>query len=135
MKYPASHDARRAMLRSAAATHLLLALAVSGCAATRPAVADAEDATHIRVQNNVMPPTQLTVSLIPVTGSRQMVGFVGSSETKTLELPSDPPAGPVRLLAETTDGSALASRQFTILDGETVVWDVSANMVSVLATP
>jgi hypothetical protein len=130
---------RQRLYRSAASAKLAIVLAVvlvalSACASSRGTQAE-ENPVHVRVQNTVMPPTALTISILPVTGSRRTIGFVAPSETKVLDFGASVPVGPHRLLAEATDGSALASRQFTVDEGDTIEWNVRANMIRVHDTP
>ena len=113
---------------------LLAATAVAGCASASQRSADS-DPLEIRVRNNLIPPTSLTISLLPAVGTRAFVGVVSPSQTKTLEYALATPAGPYRLLAETTDGSAMASRQFMIPSDNGVEWNLSLNRIWVTGEP
>jgi hypothetical protein len=86
-------------------------------------------AVEIRVQNNLTPPTSLSISLLPAAGARRFVGVVAPSETKTLRVDPPPESGAYRLLGEATDGSALASRQFALIDhgSSTLSWEAGSS--------
>ena len=113
---------------------LLLAGTAAACASTSQRSVD-PDPLEIRMRNNLIPPTSLTISLLPAAGPRSFVGLVSPSETKTLELDLTTPAGPYRLLAEATDGSAMASRQFMITNDDGVEWNLSQNRIWVTGEP
>ena len=114
-------------------TMVALALATTGCAMMGKRSAEA-DGVQIRVQNNLIPGTSLSVSVLPSVGPRIQVGFVAPSETKNLRFDPGTPAGPYRLFAETTEGAAIASRQFYLATVRAVEWNVSLNTVRLLET-
>lgn len=109
---------------------LLVAGTAAACASASQRSAD-PNPLEIRVRNDLMPPTSLTISLLPAEGARSFVGVLSPSETKTLELDLATPAGPYRLLAEATDGSAMASRQFMLTSDAGVEWNLSHNRIRV----
>ena len=113
---------------------LLLAGTAAACASASQRSADA-DPFEIRVRNNLVPPTSLSISLLPSVGSRSFVGLVSPSQTKTLEYDLTAPAGTYRLLAEATDGSAMASRPFVIPSDNGVEWNLSMNQIWVTGEP
>ena len=126
------HWHRAARVRAGIA--LLLTSMGAACASASQRSADT-DPLEIRVRNNLIPPTTLTISLLPAVGTRSYVGVVSPSQTKTLEYDLAVPAGQYRLLAEATDGSAMASRQFVIPSDNGVEWDLSLNQVWVVGEP
>lgn len=114
----------------------LIATALVGTGVAAPACASrgargGGQAVEVRVRNSLIPATSLTVSMLPATGVRWQVGFVAPSETKSLRVERSL-IGMHRLLAETTDGSAIASRQFSGSDVTAVEWDVGMNSLRVI---
>ncbi len=111
---------------------LAAALLLAACAAAVPGAADAE--LLIRVQNNLVPPTSLTVWAVPATGTRQMLGTVDPSTTATLRFDPAPAAGQYRLMAETTAGTEIVSNPVVLSDAAVVQWDLSSNIATVTET-
>lgn len=116
----------------------LLALSVSAltaCASGGGAATDEAlpgEGVAVQVENNLIPPTSLTIWLVSTTGARELLGTVSPSETKTLAATEARFGGDYRLVAETTAGRELASREFFVGDDTTgVEWDLNANMISV----
>lgn len=118
---------------------LLVVLVLVGCgggAATQAgaeagaAVAPAEGEVVVRVQNNVIPPTSLTVWAVPETGVRRMLGVMQPSETKTFTFEPSLPNTQYRLVAQATAGSELVSREFTFAGVSGVTWDMSLNVIN-----
>lgn len=86
----------------------------------------------VRVENNLIPPTTLTVWAHPQVGVRSMVGVIQPSTTKTLYFEPSSVAGQYVFVAETTTGQAIRSNPVGLSGpGGTVVWDVSANLATV----
>lgn len=122
-------------------TTLLCALFVTAGCATTPETdvttsespgALTETAVSFEVENDLMPPSSLTISLVPQTGARQVLGVVQPSETTVLRFEPRVPAGPYRLVGETTSGTTITSREFVLGNAERVEWDVNLNTIRVL---
>ena len=113
---------------------LLVAGTAAGCASASQRSTD-DQPLEIRVRNNLMPPTSLSISLLPSSGARSFVGLVAPSQTKTLEYDFPAAAGMYRLLAEATDGSALASRAFVMPSDNGVEWDLALNQIWTVGGP
>lgn len=113
---------------------LMLAL-LPACAAGGAAAADAElgaNAAAVRVNNNLIPPTSLTVWAVPQTGTRSLLGNVNPNGTATLGWDAVRVGGEFRLLAQTTAGQEIVSRPF-YFDGSGVVeWSLQTNTVRVI---
>ncbi len=118
---------------------LLLAL-LTGCGARQepvkagvaPAAAGAEGVA-IRVNNNTVPPTTLTVSVAPENGVRQLLGTVTPGDTQTFTYtPTALRTSRFQLIGETTAGAEIVSRPFTLVDAAAVVWDVNLNTINVI---
>ncbi|MEW5930510.1 MAG: hypothetical protein AB1941_23875 [Gemmatimonadota bacterium] len=123
------------------AAPVVLLIALGGCAPATPpaataapgaAAAVAEGAKVVRVQNNLIPPSSLTVYAVPQTGVRQMLGVLQPSEAKTFTF--EPAAiGEYRLVAQATAGSEIVSRDFTFAGTRGVTWDMNSNVISPVA--
>lgn len=104
------------------------ALALSACATMGGAGGEGD--TTVEVRNNLIPPTSLSVYVIPEIGARQLVGLVQPGATRTLRY-SPTSRGQVRFRAETTEGREIVSNPLTFSAGATVTWDVNANLATV----
>lgn len=92
-----------------------------------------EDEVIIRVNNNLIPPAAITVSIVPDIGVQQLLGAATPSETATFEYEAAAAVGQYRLVAEPTGGQPLVSREFTLTDDDAVVeWDLNLNTIRVL---
>ncbi|MEX2572578.1 MAG: hypothetical protein WD737_14855 [Gemmatimonadota bacterium] len=104
---------------------LILATAVSACAH----LGGGGDATaELRVENNLIPPTTLSVYALPDTGTRQLVGIVRPGATTDLSF-SPRAAASYQFVAETTEGRDIVSPPINIRAGDTAEWDLDANIV------
>lgn len=121
--------------RFAALLALLLSTALaSACATAGQGEASAEGGAMIRVQNNLIPPTSLTVYAVGETGTRRLLGSVSPNSTQTLRF--EPGAGgQYRILARTTSGQEILSNPVSVRSGEGIRWDVQANIATGLDTP
>jgi heme/copper-type cytochrome/quinol oxidase subunit 2 len=88
-----------------------------------------EGSTTVQVENNVIPSTLVTVWAVPEIGTRVRLGDVLPGQTKALSFNATV-AGQYRLLARTTSGAELVSNPIFIGSGDTLVWDMSANIVA-----
>ena len=113
---------------------LMLVLS-AGCAASAGAGAgemDAADGDGIAVQinNNVIPPTAITVYAVPETGARQLLGNMSPSANQTFRYnPVGLASGQFRLVAQPTAGGEIASRPFTLVNVSAVEWDMNLNTI------
>lgn len=109
----------------------LVLVAVTTACAGKMARSDAvREGVSIRVNNNVIPPTSLTVYAVSETGSRQILGSVSPSGAKTFSY--DPVAlssSRFRLLARTTTGAELVSQPFTLTGTTGLEWEVNTNSI------
>ena len=81
----------------------------------------------VAVENDLQPPTSITVWALDDIGTRRLLGNVSPLETRSFSL--NPTAGAIRLLARTTGGREIVSERLTALGGETLRWDLSANVL------
>jgi hypothetical protein len=121
--------------RFAALLALLLSTALaSACATATQGEASAEGGAQIRVQNNLIPPTSLTVYAVGETGTRRLLGSVNPNSTQTLRFETSA-GGQYRILARTTAGREILSNPVTVRSGEGIRWDVQANIATGLDLP
>lgn len=114
---------------------LLVALLGAGCAPATQQSGDpdelGDDGVQIRVENNTIPPTSLTISIQPEIGTRRLLGSMTPSSTRTFEYEAGVAAGEYVLLGETVSGQTLRSRPFLLSGDARVTWDVNLNVVRV----
>jgi hypothetical protein len=106
---------------------LALSLPVSGCAMGGMGAAG-EGSVAVEVENNLIPPTSLSVYAVPETGARRLIGVVDPSETRTLRFDPVGAAREYRFAAETTSGADIVSNPLVIGANDAVRWDVTANL-------
>ncbi len=104
-------------------------LPAAGCRSARPA---GERTVTVRVENNLVPATALTISVVPSAGERRTIGTVPAGRSEELRFPVGTSADPHRFLAEAaTNGSAIASRAFTLAESVRLDWNVGQNVLNV----
>jgi hypothetical protein len=113
--------------RLAAALVLALPL-LGGCATGGSGAADGT-AAAVEVRNDLIPPTALTIYLVPESGARRLLGNVGPSQTRVLPV-RDPLPGQHRLMGRTTGGQEIYSNRIAIGIADTLHWDLSSNIVT-----
>lgn len=112
-----------------AAAMVLLGAALSGCgSASRQA---GSGGAVVEVHNNLIPPTPLTVTLLPQSEAPRLLGTVAPSATEQFTVTPPAATGTYRLRGSTPGGRELVSQPFAAGAGETVRWDVQANFVHV----
>ena len=106
-----------------------LLLAVGGCASTGgPAVGGG---TFVEVENNLLPPTAVSVSAVPEMGTPRVIGSVSPSQTEALSFNAPAATAQYQFVAETTSGREIVSNPLTVPQGSTVVWDLSSNVATI----
>ncbi|MDP9349387.1 MAG: hypothetical protein M3P24_09665 [Gemmatimonadota bacterium] len=113
---------------------LLSTILSSACAPAAQGEASAGDGVLVRVQNNLIPPTSLTVYAVSETGTRRLLGSVNPNVTETLRFEAGA-GGQYRILARTTAGQEVLSNPVSVRSGEGIRWDVQANIATALDTP
>lgn len=113
---------------------VLLALALSAaCAGRTGGAINPEDGVAVRVDNNVIPPTSLTVFMVTETGARQILGSVSPSAARSFRYsPAALASSRFRLLARPTTGADLVSQPFTLVDTGAIEWSVRNNSIRFL---
>ena len=114
---------------------LLVALAIplpQGCAALGKSTRG--ETVNVEVNNNLQIPTAITVYAWSDVGSRQLLGNVSPGSQGTLRFHAAHITGSYRLVARVasqTQGDYLVSNSVALVGGETITWDVRANVVLV----
>lgn len=108
---------------------LVLALPLVGGCATGGTGEAGDTMAAVEVRNDLIPPTALTIYLMPESGVRRLIGDIGPSQTKVLPL-RDPMPGQHRLMARTTGGHEIFSNRITVAVSDTLHWDMSSNIVT-----
>ena len=122
---------RRSRGPAAAALVLLLLAPIGGCA-TGSSAGDGSTSAAVEVQNDLIPPASLTIYLVPESGVRHILGDVGPSQTRVLNI-RDPLPGQHRFMARTTSGSEIVSNPFAVSASDTLRWDLSSNIVTTIS--
>lgn len=120
-------------LRSLAALAVVaLATACGSAGEAGMSEASPQHGVAVEVENNLVPPTSLTVWIISDAGGRQMLGSVSPRDTNVLDADIGRLGSEYRLVGETTAGNEVASRPFVITESTaTVTWDLTANTIVV----
>lgn len=118
------------ILRRASACLVLFFAALLGACATGGTGAAGGGSVALEVENNLIPPTSLSVYLLPDAGSRQLIGVVQPGATRVLRFDPIGASGQYRFRAETTEGREIISNPLTISSGTTISWNVNANLAT-----
>lgn len=112
---------------------LLFASLVLGCGGGAPPGDVPSEEVAIRIQNNLNPPTTLTVRAVALrSGTRTLLGTIPPRSTHFFTYkPADFPADDYRLTAVTTTGGRVVSDPFTLSGVTGVRWDVLNNDIRV----
>ena len=109
-----------------------LALSLTGCATAAAGGEGGAEAVTVVVENNLIPPTSLTVYAVEENGGRRLIGTVNPSGTATLSFEPTFAAARYYFAAETTSGADIVSNPLTLANVERVQWDVQANIATVV---
>lgn len=105
---------------------LVLPLLIAACASTRENAPGSE--VSVQVENDLIPPTTLTIYAIPESGARQSLGVVRPSQSQTLTFrPSF--EGQYQFVAETTGGRQIVSNTISLGQGDAAVWNINSNII------
>jgi hypothetical protein len=106
---------------------LLTALVVGGCASGGSGAAHM-NAVTVRVLNDRIPSTMLTIYAVPEGGIRILLGSVAAGDTATFDFTAF--GGQYRFLARDLGGNELVSPPFTAMPPDIVDWRLQSNMVT-----
>ena len=88
----------------------------------------------IRVQNNLIPPVNLRISLVPTSGVERNLGDAFPSRVSSFRYNGLAPRGQYRLVGRATDDRYMAS-DILVLDGvRAIEWNLQSNRVTILST-
>jgi hypothetical protein len=112
----------------------VLVMLAGACSWFRPgpageAIPPDPDAITIIVQNNVMPPTLVTVYIIEEGGTSTRLGEVSGASTERFT-PRIPPTGRAQLYARSSDGGERVSNFVSLRPAQTLEWDLFTNIVT-----
>lgn len=120
---------------------LAMVMALSAACASAPAAEDDdafdETTTEVVVQteNNQVPPTAVTVTMLGPGAAESLLGTVPPGNTEDFVYdPADFPGETFRLRATGTAGEEILSEPFTLARATAVRWDLADNDVNVVRT-
>lgn len=128
------NDARNWMRSVGSIVVFLLTVAGIAACATGGTGAAGEGSTLLRVENDLIPSTSLTVYAIPEVGARTRVGVVNPGATATLRFNPLAAGGQYRFVAETTAGGEIVSNPVIFSPGATIEWSLNSN-IAVVSDP
>jgi hypothetical protein len=112
---------------------LLVTACASGPRSEAPAESSGET-LDIRVNNNLVPPTILTISLVPTSGVERNLGEAWSSRVSNFRYSGLAPRGQYRLYGRAANNRQMAS-EILVLDGvRAIEWNLQSNRVTILRT-
>ncbi len=108
---------------------------LGACASTQAgSEGGAQETLDIRVNNNIVPPMLLTISLAPSSGVERNLGEAFSSRVTDFRYNGLAPRGQYRLVARAAKNRAMAS-DYIVLDGvQAIEWSLQTNRVTILRT-
>ena len=107
---------------------LTLGLAPAACA-TAHARGGSPEAV-VRLTNDLIPPSDVSVYAVSDAGFRQLLGDVPPNGQKVLRLPVPGASQTIRLVAERPLGRALRSEPFVVGGSHAVIaWDLQSNSI------
>lgn len=108
----------------------LLAVAIAACASDPkfPGNRESYQAT-VRIDNANSQLSNFTVHLVSTNGPRRRLGNVNLNEVKDFGINRPSAGGDYQFMAELITGYNLFSPQFTLREGDRVIWDLRRNRV------
>jgi hypothetical protein len=93
------------------------------------------EAVLVQVNNNLIPPTVISVYLVREGGGggRRLLGTVTPGSETTLRYTGVTAGGNYRLVARATAGRDIPSTPFSLIRGGTVNWDLQSGIATVSA--
>ncbi|HEX2166665.1 MAG TPA: hypothetical protein VHG09_05445 [Longimicrobiales bacterium] len=120
---------------AAAVCAILLASACASSGTTADGTETVDpDAVAVTVNNDLIPPSSVTVWIVPESGSRRRLGTLSPNGQETFSF-SPTGVGEYRLLAEHLAGGSTVSNPFVLSDARTLTWRLSSSVVLVGSTP
>lgn len=110
-------------------------IGLTACASTaggdEPAAGGA-GAVAFAVDNDVSPPSSITVYLVPESGGRQRLGTVNANGRQTFSHSPFSPSMQFYLLAEVVGESDVRSESFNLVGATRLEWSVSRRQVRIV---
>ena len=106
---------------------------LAGCSKKQPVTETSlSPKVMIQIANNYSPPDQVTVYIVNQTGSRQVLGSVSPGQKKSFPYQPTNAVDKFSLVAQPTQKSAvMTSNVFTLVNAETVIWDLRSNTLQI----
>src|SRR5688572_23700953 len=101
---------------------LTAAFALTGCASTPKGPQTAVD---IYIDNNMIPPSTITLYFVPEAGIERMIGTVVSGAKKVLQYKGLQPVGEYRLVARGTNNSNVVSSVIVMDNVAAIEWSLA----------
>ncbi|HEX6965120.1 MAG TPA: hypothetical protein VF166_04905 [Gemmatimonadaceae bacterium] len=115
------------------ATGLVMLVATSSCFLFHGSSSPAQgDAVYVYVANDLLAPSQVTVELIPDSGTKRTLGLVPPATHQMLNLVPAPRTGQVRLQALAQGAPNVLSPPFGLANAAAVSWDLRTNAVQLV---
>ena len=110
---------------------LSAALLTMSCASTQ---SGPQTAVDVHIDNNLIPPSMITVYFVPEAGIERMIGTVVPATKKVLQYKGLRPVGEYRLVARGTNNSNVVSNVVVMDNVAVLEWSLATNYLTVLAT-
>jgi hypothetical protein len=107
------------------------ALLVASCASTHTGPQTSVD---VHIDNNLIPPSMITVYFVPEAGIERMIGTVVPGTRKILQYKGLRPVGEYRLVARLTNNSNVVSNVIVMDNVAVLEWSLATNYLQVVAT-
>ena len=113
------------------AAMLSAVLTTLSCASTQTGPQTAVD---VHIDNNLIPPSMITVYFVPEAGIERMIGTVVPATKKVLQYKGLRPVGEYRLVARGTNNSNVVSNVVVMDNVAALEWSLATNYITVVAT-
>ena len=111
---------------------LLTAASISvNCASTQ---SGPQSSVDVHIDNNLIPPSMITVYFVPEAGIERMIGTVVPGTKKILQYKGLRPVGEYRLVARLTNNSNVVSNVIVMDNVAVLEWSLATNYLQVVAT-
>jgi hypothetical protein len=90
-----------------------------------------QDVIPVLVRNNLTPPTAITIRVLKPSGTRVVLGTVPPRTARTLRFKESFFESGYLLVAQTTEGTEVASRPFDLFPRSAVEWTLTTNSLAV----
>jgi hypothetical protein len=109
-------------------------LLLGACASADNSDGGPTETLDIRVNNNLVPPVLLSISLVPSSGVERNLGEAFSSRVTDFRYNGLAPRGQYQLVGRAVNNRAMAS-DYIVLDGvQAIEWSLQTNRVTILRT-